>query len=174
MLGTGRSYLGFFLRGCGLTARGGRHGTWLSLKKVTMKGCLERGPLRPTNPIQPADRERSGRGSRDITAPTVSVSNGVNRPVSTLWKDTHPPLSPRRDVCPGCCGGGGASGWRRWWRRRRASPPVLQAQTACPAAPAPALWAKTHNNSSLILLIQWNLGPTKTKKFHFNCCSENF
>lgn len=61
MLGGGRSYLGFFLRGCGLAARGGLQGTWLSLKKVTMKGCLERGPLRPTKPIQPADRERSGK-----------------------------------------------------------------------------------------------------------------
>lgn len=60
-LGTGRSYLGFFLRGWGLTARGGRHGTWFSLKKVTMKGCLERGPLRPTNPIHPPAKERSER-----------------------------------------------------------------------------------------------------------------
>ena len=59
MLGTGRSYLCFFLRGFGLTARGGRQGIWLALKNVTMKGCLERGPRRPTKPIQPADRERS-------------------------------------------------------------------------------------------------------------------
>lgn len=64
MLGTGRSYLGFFLRAWGLTALGGRHGTWFSRKKVTIKGCLERGPRRPTKPIQPADSERSevGRG----------------------------------------------------------------------------------------------------------------
>lgn len=63
MLGTGRSYLGFFLRGCGLRARGGRHGAWLARKKVTMKGCLDRGPLRPTKPTHPADRERSERGN---------------------------------------------------------------------------------------------------------------
>lgn len=51
--------MGFFLRVWGLTALGGRHGTWFSLKKVTMKGCLDRGPRRPTKPIQPAESERS-------------------------------------------------------------------------------------------------------------------
>lgn len=70
LFGWGRSFLCFFLR-CVLClrARGGRQGTWLALKYVTMKGCLERGPLRPTKPTQPADNERSERGkehSEDI------------------------------------------------------------------------------------------------------------
>lgn len=75
MLGTGRSYLGFFFLAWGLTARGGRHGTWFSLKKVTMKGCLERGPRRPTKPIQPADSERSevGWGGLEVGGYTVLV-----------------------------------------------------------------------------------------------------
>lgn len=70
LFGWGRSFLCFFL--CCLLcfrARGGRQGAWLALKNVTMKGCLERGPRRPTKPTQPADNERSGRGkehSEDI------------------------------------------------------------------------------------------------------------
>lgn len=60
LFGCGRSYLGFFLRGllC-LRARGGRQGAWLALKNVTMKGCLERGPRRPTRPTHAADNDRS-------------------------------------------------------------------------------------------------------------------
>lgn len=134
MMGTGRSYLCFFLLGCGLMARGGRQGTWFSLKKVTMKGCLERGPLRPTRPIQAADRERSERENGPRQKPDF-----VPR---SRWfqQNPHLPRSPRRDGCPGCCGGGAASGWRLRWRQRPASPPALQEPTACPAEPAPPLW----------------------------------
>lgn len=36
-----------------------------------MKGCLDRGPLRPTSPIQAADKERSGDADRraEVTGP---------------------------------------------------------------------------------------------------------
>lgn len=152
MLGTGRSYLGFFLRGWGLTARGGRHGTWFSRKKVTMKGCLDRGPLRPTNPIQPADKERSRRWynmwilkSRWCCA-WVDVRWYAERrakmtelrlerekwlfPICFAKASPYPPLSRRRGVCPGCCGGWVASGWKLWWHQRPANPPDLQAPTA--------------------------------------------
>lgn len=138
MLGTGRSYLGFFLRGWGLTARGGRQGTWFSLKKVTIKGCLDRGPLRPTKPIQPADKERSGRLYEERRAEIKELR--LEREIWLfLWcnvvANSHPPLFPRRDVFPGCCGGWAASGWKLWWRQRPANPPDLQAPTAHPEEP---------------------------------------
>lgn len=136
MLGTGRSYLGFFLRGWGLAARGGRHGTWFSLKKVTIKGCLDRGPLRPTSPIQPADKERSGReNTSDITGP-----HHTTVPLMSHSYCTHPRQSPHTGVYPGCSGGWGASGWRQRWRRMPASLPDLLAPTAHPAASGPVLW----------------------------------
>lgn len=66
----------------------------------------------------------------------VSTLNHLNEVCDGSGLLTYLPQSPRRDVCPGCCGGGGASGWRPWSRQRPASPLVLQALTACPAAPA--------------------------------------
>lgn len=154
MLGTGRSYLGFFRRGWGLAARGGRHGTWFSLKKVTMKGCLDRGPLRPTNPIHPADKERSGddaqNGEQRWWEPPIRplLLCGVN-------VSSHPPPFPRRGVCPGCCGGWGASGWKLWWHQRPANPPDLQAPTAHPEVPGRAPFKRENYESFLFFHILW-------------------
>lgn len=54
LLGCGRSllFLGCLLRGA-LAARVARTGLALARKKVTMKGCLERGPRRPNSPTEP-------------------------------------------------------------------------------------------------------------------------
>lgn len=54
LLWCGRSllFLGCLLRGA-LAARVARTGLALARKKVTMKGCLERGPRRPNSPTEP-------------------------------------------------------------------------------------------------------------------------
>lgn len=86
LFGCGRSYLGFFLRGllC-LRARGGRQGAWLALKNVTMKGCLERGPRRPTRPTD-NDRSVKTRFQHFTTRPMTLNVLCCNR--SKLCQDT--------------------------------------------------------------------------------------
>ena len=54
LFGCGRSFvfLGCRLLG-GLAARVTRAGLGLARKNVTMKGCLDRGPRRPSSPAEP-------------------------------------------------------------------------------------------------------------------------
>lgn len=58
---------GLLLRG--LTARGARTGPGLALKKVTTKGCLERGACRPSRPARPGStlRPETERAERVVT-----------------------------------------------------------------------------------------------------------
>lgn len=62
----------------GLTARGARTGLGLALKKVTMKGCLERGARCPSRPARPGSTlwpEREERGSLTDPGGTLLLSS---------------------------------------------------------------------------------------------------
>ena len=99
----------------GLTARGARAGPGrgLALKKVTTKGCLERGACRPSRPARPGstlrpEMERAERGHSRAGAargPSGDLSGRARssrlRPWGTHWawvsssEDPSPQSSPR-------------------------------------------------------------------------------
>lgn len=73
---------GLLLRG--LTARGARTGPGLALKKVTTKGCLERGACRPSRPARPGStlRPETERAERVVTCGQGPARDTVGTP---LW-----------------------------------------------------------------------------------------
>lgn len=86
LLGWGRSlpFLGCCLLLGGLAARGTRAGLELALKKVTMKGCLERGARRPSSPAEPGSTlcpagVGAGGGLLSESAPLVKAKSKETR-----------------------------------------------------------------------------------------------
>lgn len=95
----------------GLAARGARTGPGLALKKVTRKGCLERGARRPSRPARPGSTLRPGTergerrslagGGRTGTAGTLHHGlHGV--PTRRTRSQGHGAEGPRHHRVPVC------------------------------------------------------------------------
>lgn len=119
----------------GLTARGARAGPGpgLALKKVTTKGCLERGACRPSRPARPgstlrpemerAERGHSGAGAArgqagtslragwELQAETPGAPTGPGfPPLKTRVPSPAPDPQPPCPLSPSPCRGGAATG----------------------------------------------------------------
>lgn len=80
----------------GLVARGARTGLGLALKKVTRKGCLERGARRPSRPARPGS----------------TLCPGMERAERAVTRGQGPSTGHSGDTCARTCVGPGVQ--RRW------------------------------------------------------------